>query len=209
MRVLVPILVHAHFAQLLRAADPIPDEIVAAMTEPQVVVQSGDGIADDLLPLRQEEREVRENAFARLRPEIGFVRRAAPDVIAGIDRLDRGRDLDAHARADAVAADEDIGALAASAGEMHDDAGAVLLHALEGVAEMVSRRSRCSRSHEVRICGRYFSAITRPSRSRAMRFSTSTPRSRVPAPLARSASSNSGWVVIPAPRPTSSTVERS
>jgi hypothetical protein len=84
--------------------------------------------------------EVRENAFARLRPEIGFVRRAAPDVIAGIDRLDRGRDLGAHARADTVAADEDIGAFAAAAGKMHDDAGAVLLHALEGVAEMVTRR---------------------------------------------------------------------
>src|SRR6266851_6446781 len=50
---------------------------------------------------------------------------------------------------------------------------------------MVSRRSRCSRSQEVRICGRYFSAMTRPSRSRAMRFSTSTPRSRVPAPLVK------------------------
>src|SRR5258708_2916818 len=62
---------------------------------------------------------------------------------------------------------------------------------------MVSRRSRCSRSQEVRICGRYFSAMTRPPRSRAMRFSTSTPRSRVPAPLVRSASSNSGWVVNP------------
>src|SRR5262249_44319864 len=71
---------------------------------------------------------------------MGFVRRAAPDVIAGIDRLDRGRDLGAHARADAVTADEDIGALAMPAGEMHDDAGAVLLHALEGMAEMVTRR---------------------------------------------------------------------
>src|SRR5258708_3163736 len=58
---------------------------------------------------------------------------------------------------------------------------------------MVSRRSRCRRSQEVSSCGRYFSAMARPSRSRAMRFSTSTPRSRVPAPLVRSASSNSGW----------------
>src|SRR3954454_22312472 len=42
-----------------------------------------------------------------------------------------------------------------------------------------------------------------------MRFGTSMPRSRVPAPLCSSASSNSGWVVMPAPRPTSSTGERS
>src|SRR5262245_47789036 len=110
------------------------------MAEPQVIVQSGDGIADDLLPLRQKEREVRENAFARLPLEIGFVGRAAPDVVAGIDRLDRRCDLRAHAGTDAVAADEDIGALATPAGEMRDDAGAVLLHALEGMAEVVMRR---------------------------------------------------------------------
>src|SRR5262245_30189878 len=110
------------------------------MAEPQVIVQSGDGIADDLLPLRQKEREVRENAFARLPLEIGFVGRAAPDVVAGIDRLDRGCDLRAHAGTDAVAADEDIGALVAPASEMHDDAGAVLLHALEGMAEVVMGR---------------------------------------------------------------------
>src|SRR5262249_30589748 len=138
--VLMPMLVHAHLAQLLRVADPIPYEVVAAMAEAQVVVQSGDGIADDLLPLGQEEREVREDTFARLRLEISLVRRATPNVIAGIDWLDRRRELGAHARADAVAADEDIGAFAAAASKMHGDAGAVLLHALEGVAEMVTRR---------------------------------------------------------------------
>src|SRR5262249_57384656 len=97
-----------HFAQRLRVADPIPDEIVAAMAEPQVVVQSGDGIADDLLLRRQEKREVRENTFARPRLEVGFVGRATPDVVTGIDRLDRGLDLRAHAGTDAVAADENI-----------------------------------------------------------------------------------------------------
>src|SRR5262249_20128542 len=84
--------------------------------------------------------EVRENTFARPRLEVGFVGRATPNVVAGIDRLDRGRDLRAHAGTDAVAADENIGALATPAGEMHDDAGAVLLHALEGMAEVVTRR---------------------------------------------------------------------
>src|SRR5262249_24880422 len=127
--VLMPILIHAHLAQLLRIADPIPDEVVAAVAEPQGVVAYGGGRGADLLPRRQGGSKIREDAFARRRAWIGFVRRAAPDVVAGIDRLDRGCDLGAHARADAVAADEDIGALAMPAGEMHDDAGAVLLHA--------------------------------------------------------------------------------
>src|SRR4029450_9978974 len=35
---------------------------------------------------------------------------------------------------------------------------------------MVARMSRCNRSQEVRICGRCFSAMTRPSRSSVMRF---------------------------------------
>src|SRR5262245_35000186 len=51
--------------------------------------------------------------------------------------------------------------------------------------------------------------MTRPWWSIVMRLGTSIPRSRVPAPLFSSASSNSGWVVMPAPRPTSSTGERS
>ena len=137
--VLLPLLVDAHPLQLLRIADAVPDEIVTAMADPQVVVESGDGIADDLLPLRQEEGEVRKNARARRLREIGFLRRAAPDVITGIDRLHRGSDLLAYARTDAIAADEEIGALALAAGEVHQDAGAVLLHPLEGVAEVVVR----------------------------------------------------------------------
>ena len=44
----------------------------------------------------------------------------------------------AHARADAVAADEEIGALALSAGEVHEHARAILLDALEGVAEVIA-----------------------------------------------------------------------
>src|SRR5262249_11875519 len=47
--------------------------------------------------------------------------------------------------------------------------------------------------------------MMRPLRSMATRRSTVMPRSRVPAPLSSSASSSSGWVVRPAPRPSSST----
>src|SRR5262249_52166852 len=88
----------------------------------------------------REEREAGENTCAGGRLEVGLVGRAAQNVVAGIDRLDRRRDLRAHAGTDAVTADEDIGTLATPAGEMHDDAGAVLLHALEGMAEVVTRR---------------------------------------------------------------------
>src|SRR5262249_29201555 len=137
--VLLAVLVDAHAPQLLRITDAVPDEIVATVSCPQVVVEAGDRIADDLLPLGEEESEVRKNARARCRREIGFSRRPAPDVIAGIDRLPRGRDLLTHARADAVAADEEIGVLALAAGEVHEHARAVLLDALKGVAEAIMR----------------------------------------------------------------------
>src|SRR5690349_9078649 len=74
---------------------------------------------------------------------------------------------------------------------------------------MVARNRRCRRSHEVRICRSGRSSMTCPSRSMATRFGTSTPRFLVPAPLASSASNNSGWPVMPAPRPTNSVAERS
>src|ERR1700746_3493161 len=80
-----PVGVDAHFTQLLRRCDPVPDEIVTAVADAQVVVQSGDGIADDLLLPRKKKSEMRENALAGLRREIGLVGRAAPDEIAGID----------------------------------------------------------------------------------------------------------------------------
>src|SRR5262249_51563640 len=49
----------------------------------------------------------------------------------------RGRQLSTHAGADAVAADQDVGVLTTPAGEMHEDTGAVLLHALEIVTEVI------------------------------------------------------------------------
>ena len=119
--------------------DAIPDEIVAAMAGAQVVVEARDRVGDDLLARRQIEHEIREDFLQRLRREIGLVRRAAPDVIAGVGRLQLRRDLAAHGRADAVAADQDVGLLDAAAVEMHAHAAAVLLDALECPAEMVVR----------------------------------------------------------------------
>src|SRR5581483_3821099 len=79
-----------------------------------------------------------EDARARLGPQVGLPRPAAPDEIPGVGGLDLGRELRAHARADAVAADQEVGALAAAAGEMRDHFRAVLVDALEIVAEMVA-----------------------------------------------------------------------
>src|SRR5439155_1920264 len=89
--------------------------------------------------LGQEEGEIRKNARARLLAQIGFLRRAAPNVIARIDWLHLGRNLLAHARADSIAADEEIGAFPFAAGEVHVDAGAVLLDALERITEVIMR----------------------------------------------------------------------
>jgi hypothetical protein len=55
LRILLAVLIHAHLAQLWRIAHAVPDEIVPAMAHPQVVVEPGDGVPDNLLPLGQEE----------------------------------------------------------------------------------------------------------------------------------------------------------
>src|SRR6185312_8738188 len=65
----------------------IPDEIESAFARPQVVVEAGDRVGDDLLLFGQIEREQRVDTVEGLRREIGFVRCAAPDVIAGINGL--------------------------------------------------------------------------------------------------------------------------
>ena len=135
-----PCLVDVHRAQLVGVGRAIPDEIVAAVTGPQVVVEASDRVGDDLLARRQIEHEVREDLLERLRREVGFIRRSAPDVVAGIDRLQLRRDLSAHGRADAVAADQDVGVFDTAAIEMHAHAAAVLFDALERPAEMVVRR---------------------------------------------------------------------
>ena len=138
--VLVAVLVDVHLAELCRVGHAIPDEVVAAVAGAQVVVEARDRVGDDLLARRQVEAEIRKNLFQRLRRQIGLVRRAAPDVVAGIGRLQLRRDLAAHRRADAVAADQDVGILDPAAVEVHPHAAAVLLDALERPAEMVVRR---------------------------------------------------------------------
>ena len=64
---LVAVLVDAHLLERLRVADAIPDEIVAPVAGPQVVVEARDRIADHLLALGQEEHEIGKDARERLR----------------------------------------------------------------------------------------------------------------------------------------------
>src|SRR5262249_12953245 len=111
-----------------------------AVAGAQVVVEARNRIADDLLALGQEEHEVGKNAGERVWREIGLGRRPAPDVIAGIDRLYVRGDLRAHAGADAVGAEEQVGALHEALGKMHANLVAVLLDMRESVAEVVVRR---------------------------------------------------------------------
>src|SRR5262249_44063458 len=68
--VLVPLLVDAYLAQFLRITDPIPADVIAAMADAQVVVQSGDRIAKDVLPSGNKEDEVGENARSGLGLEV-------------------------------------------------------------------------------------------------------------------------------------------
>ncbi len=137
--VLAAVLVDAHALQRGGVAHPVPDEIVAPLARRQIVVEPGDRVADDLLARRQEEHEIREDVAQRLRREVGLVGRAAPDVVAGVDRLHVGGDLGAHAGADAVAADHEVGILHDAVGEMHAHAAAVLLDMGKRMAEVIVR----------------------------------------------------------------------
>src|SRR5215211_8630238 len=113
------IFVNAHLRQKLYVGDAIPDEIETAMTRSDVVVESGNRIADDLLLRRQKEREIRKDIFQCAWREIGLVRGAAPNVITSVDRLHVRQDLRANARAYAVCTDENVGILDTAIREMH------------------------------------------------------------------------------------------
>jgi hypothetical protein len=129
-----PVLVDAHFFELLRIAHAVPDEIIAAAARPQIVVEPGDRIADDLLALRQEEGEVRKDASKRRRRQVRLFGRAAPNVITGVDGLHFRRNGSAHGRANAVATNQQVSALRSAIGEEDAHFAAVLIKVLEGVA---------------------------------------------------------------------------
>ena len=87
-----------------------------------------------------------------------------------------GRELGTNARAEPVASDEQLGAFAATVGKMHAHGAAILLDAVEGMAEMIMLPIDCLQQHlpqpihEVRICSIGFSAMTFPFWSKVMRL---------------------------------------
>ena len=88
---------------------PVPHHIVAALTDPQIVVRAGDRIAETLLARRQTERHRFEQFAMDRRRDRAFGKQRAPGHIAGIKRRDIGRALLAHCRAQSVGADQNIG----------------------------------------------------------------------------------------------------
>ena len=142
--VLHAVLVDAHIAKLAGIGDAIPDDVVTPLAGREIVIEAGDRIAEHLLALGQIERVERVDGAPGLGREISLVRRAAPDVIAGIDRADLGRQLRAHARAHAVAADQNVAMLDLAAGKIcagkfDPHAALVLIDPLEIMAEMIMR----------------------------------------------------------------------
>jgi hypothetical protein len=85
----------------------------------------------------QEERVIGKHSLAGLRQKIGFIWRAAPNEIAGVDRLHLRSEATTHTRSEPVAPDDEIGTLAAPVCEMKMDAAAVLLDVLEHVSEVI------------------------------------------------------------------------
>ena len=115
MVVLVTVVVDAHLLQQGRVRHAIPDEVEAPMPRPQVIVEACDRIAKYFLLRWQEEGEIRKDLVKRALRETRFIRRTAPDVIAGIDRLHLGHYRSTDTGADTVAAYENITVLDAPA----------------------------------------------------------------------------------------------
>ena len=116
----------------------VPDEIVAPMPAPQIVVGPGHRIAEHLLVRRQAEGKVLEQLRVQRRRKVLLRHQPAPRRVAGIERRELGQILLAHRRADAVGADQNIAFGCRSVGEMRGHACA-LLDALQLLAAMIGR----------------------------------------------------------------------
>ena len=124
------------------ARRPVPDEIVAPVSRPQIIVGPGHRIAEHLLVVGQAEREVLEQVAMQRGRERGFVHQPAPRGVARIERDHIGEELLANGRADAVRANEDIPLLLRAVGKMRNDAIALLDAAQFLAAVIVGFRER-------------------------------------------------------------------
>jgi hypothetical protein len=123
-------IVYAHLLEFLCVCHPIPREVVATMARLQLVVRSGDRVAQNLQLLSEEEAEVGKDGSSSVWREVGFIGRASPEVIAGIDWLDLRGKLRTHAGANAVASNQQIGTLGVAVRKTNMNTAAVLLDVL-------------------------------------------------------------------------------
>src|SRR6516165_7199059 len=131
--------INAHLLQQGRVRHAIPDEVEPPMPWPQVIVETGDRIANHLLLWWQVEGEIGKHLIQRTQRQIRFVRRTAPDVIASIDRPHSREDRSAYTGTDTIAANEDSAVFHSPAREMNANARTILLDALKVPTEVVMR----------------------------------------------------------------------
>src|SRR5258705_8711420 len=96
----------------------VPDEIVATLARPKIVVRSGNRITDHFVAGSKEECEFLEDGLMRFGIEVGLVDHGPPDDIARVDRLDLGSEDSPDRAAQGVRAGEDVTCHRACAVEM-------------------------------------------------------------------------------------------
>ena len=106
---IVPRLVGEQALELAgRVRRTIPDHVIAAVPGTQIVVRTGDRIAQKLLARRQAERHGVEQFAVDRRRKCRLGNERAPGHVAGIERHHLRQTLLAHGRAQAVGTDQKI-----------------------------------------------------------------------------------------------------
>jgi hypothetical protein len=136
--VFTAVIIQAHLFQLRSVCDAIPAEIVAPVAGVQFVVRTRNRVAEGLKLIGQEEGIIGKHRPAGFRREVGFIRRATPDVIPRIDRLHLRREMGADTGPESITSDQQIGALTPAVGELDVNAAAILLDPLEHMSEMIT-----------------------------------------------------------------------
>ena len=96
---------------------PVPDHVVAAPPRPQIVVGTGDRIAEKLLAGRQAEGHgIKEIMMDRRRQRV-LSQHGAPGDVTGIERHDRGQTRLPHGRAQPIGSDQHVALRRAAVGK--------------------------------------------------------------------------------------------
>jgi hypothetical protein len=110
------------------------------MARPQIVVRSGDRVADILVVRGQEERKFVEDRSVRLLRNDVLVGKTTPDHITCVDRLNLRSEHVAHDRTKPVATDQQITGHAFAVLEDGGNGIGVLLNGLQIVTKMMRAR---------------------------------------------------------------------